>query len=81
MTEFECNMAEERSRWREHQARKVAFVKEQKEKAERALEKPCPLCEMSRIERIRRREEEKKSWYDGLTRGQQIMAKIRGDYP
>ena len=81
MTESECNMAAEGSRWRESQARKVAFVKEQKEKAERALEKPCPLCEKKRLDRLHRAEEEKRDWYNTLTRGQQIMAKIRGDYP
>lgn len=81
MTEAECKRIEEGNRWRAHQARKAAYEVEKRLAVIRAEEKPCPLCEKKRIERIHREEEEKRNWYNSLTRGQQIMAKIRGDYP
>lgn len=81
MTEAECIRVVEGNRWQERQARKAAYEREKALIAIRAKEKPCPLCEKKRIERIYREEEEKRNWYNSLTRGQQIMAKIRGDYP
>ena len=81
MTEAEYIRAVEGNRWRGRQARKAAYEIEEKLRAIRAEEKECPLCEKNRIERIRREEEEKHRWYRSLTRGQWIMAKIKGDYP
>ena len=81
MTEAECMRVEEGNRWRERQARKRAYELKIVLDAKRALEKPCPLCEQKRRERIRIEEKKKQYWYNSLTRGQQIMAKIRGDYP
>ncbi len=81
MTEAECIRVTEGNRWRERQARKKAYEIEKVLIAIKAKEEPCPLCEKKRLERIHREEEEKRNWYDSLTRGQQIMAKIRGDYP
>ena len=81
MIKVECNRAAEGARWRSHIQEKAKYAREKVEAEERAKIKPCPLCEKKRLERIHCEEEEKRSWYNSLTRGQQIMAKIRGDYP
>ena len=81
MTKAEWMMVEEGIRWRDRLARKAAYDIEKVLMAIRAKEKPCPLCEKKRLERIEVERERKDVWYNSLPRGQQIIAKIRGDYP